>query len=53
MELETMGQIQAQKERDMAATEPLPLDAEGAHVAEEKRFAIDNPEYIVQTDPLR
>lgn len=53
MDLETMEQIQTQKERDMAATEPMPLDAEGADVAEEKRYSIDIPEYIVKTDPLR
>ncbi len=51
MDLDVMAQIQAQKMRDTGGK--LPLDAEGADLAEEKRYSIDLPEYIVKTDPLR
>lgn len=51
LDLDVMAQIQRQKEGE--GDGQLPLDAEGADLAEEKRFSLDNPEYIVKTDPLR
>lgn len=51
MDLETMGAVQREHER--AASGQLPLDPEGAALAETKRFSLDIPEYVVKNDPLR
>lgn len=51
LDLDTMAAIQAEKERESGGQ--LPLGPEGADLAEEKRYSIDMPEYIVKTDPLR
>lgn len=51
MELDTMAEVQAEKERQEGGR--APLDPEGRALAETKRYSIDIPEYIVRTDPLR
>lgn len=50
-DLETMQTIQRQKEADIAADQLQPLDAEGAALAEHKRFTFDV--INVPNDPLR
>lgn len=49
--LETMTQIQAEKEKEINVQEQLPLDAEGKALAEHKRFTFDV--ISVPSDPLR
>lgn len=46
-----MAEIQAQKEKDIAAAELMPLDGEGNKLAEGKRFTFDV--VATPTDPLR
>lgn len=52
MDLDTMGAVQAEHERKGEGGR-LPLDPEGAALAETKRFSLDMPEYVVKNDPLR
>lgn len=49
--IETMAEIQNEKEKDIAAEELQPLDAEGIALAEHKRFTFDV--INVPSDPLR
>lgn len=51
-ELDTMAQIMAEKDRELAAGLP-PLDPEGQHLAEQKRKTFDLPTNAVKVDPLR
>lgn len=51
MDLETMEAVQ--REHEEARDGQLPLDPEGAALAETKRFSLDIPEYVVKNDPLR
>ena len=51
--LEEMGIIQAEKEAEIAVQEMLPLNAEGATLAENKRLTFDMPINVAKTDPLR
>lgn len=51
--LNTMGIIQAEKDRDIAAAEQQPLDAEGIALAEHKRSSFDMPINVAKVDPLR
>ena len=50
-DLAVMATIQAEKERDIEATELLPLNAEGVNLAAGKRFTIDIID--APSDPLR
>lgn len=50
--LEEMAVIQAAKEAEADAGQ-LPLDAEGAALAEGKRETFDLPINVAKTDPLR
>ena len=53
MDIEIMAQIQAEKIKEVAAGDPLPLDPEGQDLAEEKRKTFDLPTNAVKVDPLR
>lgn len=53
MNLETMRQIQEQKSAEMAVSQPMPLDGEGALLAGGKRKTFDLPTNAVKVDPLR
>ena len=50
-DLNTMNEIQSQKELDIAAAQLLPLDDEGKKLAEGKRFTFDI--ISIPSDPLR
>ena len=50
--LEAMSQIIAQGEREAQARENPPLGPEVTHLAEAKRWTLDDPPNI-PTDPLR
>lgn len=50
-DLETMGELMEQKERDIERDGQPPLDPEHVRLAEEKRFTFDV--INVPTDPLR
>lgn len=50
-DLHTIEQIQAQKEKDIDRDQLQPLDPEGKHLAEGKRFTFDV--IAIPTDPLR
>lgn len=50
-DLNTMVQIQDQKERDIMAAQLQPLDPEGKKLAEGKRFTFDI--IAIPSDPLR
>lgn len=52
MNLETMGNIMAEKDRELAGGPP-PLDDEGKAMAEFKRKTFDLPTNAVKVDPLR
>ena len=50
-DIDTMAQIMAEKKKEIAANDPLPLDAEGKALAEKKRLTFDV--LTVDSDPLR
>lgn len=50
-DLNTMNEIQNQKELDIAAAQLQPLDPEGKKLAEGKRFTFDI--IAIPSDPLR
>ena len=50
-DIETMAEIQDEKEKEIAAEELQPLDAEGVALAEHKRFTFDV--INIPADPLR
>ena len=49
--IDTMAQIMAEKTKEIAANDPMPLDAEGKALAGAKRLTFDV--LTVDTDPLR
>ena len=53
IDLNTMAVIQAEKRKEIAQQEHQPLDAEGQHMAAEKRKTFDLPTSAVKLDPLR
>ena len=53
MSLETMDQIQQQRDIKLQNSELPELDPEAAALAEEKRKAFDLPTNAVKVDPLR
>ena len=50
-DLDVMKTIQDQKEKDIEASTLQPLDPEGKHLAEHKRFTFDVVDF--PSDPLR
>ena len=53
MNLDTMAEIMAEKDKDMQAQELPPLDDEGKALAQHKRKTFDLPTNAVKVDPLR
>lgn len=53
MNLDRMAAIQAEKQKELAATAQPPLDPEGQALAEDKRKTFDLPTNAVKVDPLR
>lgn len=49
--LDEMARIMAEKQKEIALGDPLPLDAEGKALAEKKRLTFDT--LTVDVDPLR
>lgn len=50
-DIETMAEIQDEKEKEIETRELQPLDAEGVALAEHKRFTFDV--INIPSDPLR
>lgn len=53
MNLNTMAEIMAEKDREMGVAALQPLDGEGKALAEHKRKTFDLPTNAVKVDPLR
>ena len=51
--IDIMAAIMNEKDQEIAAEEQLPLDAEGAVLAEDKRESFDQPINVAKSDPLR
>ncbi len=52
-DIETMAEIMAAKDRELAAQAQPPMDDEGKVLAEAKRNSFDFPVNAVKVDPLR
>ena len=52
-DIETMAEIMAAKDRELAAQAQPPMDDEGKALAEAKRNSFDIPISAINVDPLR